>query len=142
MLAHLKQAAAKLDLPFGDRSMTFNSRRAQELAKWAEDSGKGEVFHRAVFQAYFGDGRNIARTAVLTAIAADVGLDPDGARAVMRNGSYRETVDRDWQRSRQLGITAVPTFVMNGRHLVGAQTYRDLTRLVETGDSKIRPLDG
>jgi predicted DsbA family dithiol-disulfide isomerase len=141
MLAHLKQTAAKLDLPFGDRSMTFNSRRAQELGKWAEDCGKGQAFHRAVFQAYFADGCNIARTAVLTAIAAGVGLNPDDARAVIESESYREMVDRDWRRSRQLGITAVPTFIMNGRHLVGAQTYQELARLVEAGDSIIRRLD-
>lgn len=35
-------------------------------------------------------------------------------------------VDRDWLRSHHLGITAVPTFRMNGENLVGAQPYEQL----------------
>jgi predicted DsbA family dithiol-disulfide isomerase len=41
----LKQVADELGLPLGDRKMTFNSRLAQELAKWAESKGKGDEFH-------------------------------------------------------------------------------------------------
>lgn len=134
MLAHLSKTAKQMGLPFGERPMTFNSRRAQELGKWAEACGRGEVFHRAVFNAYFADGHNIAQIPVLTRIAATVGLRPDEARAVLLERSFREAVDRDWQRARNLGITAVPTFVAKGRRLVGAQTYRDLARLIEGDD--------
>jgi protein-disulfide isomerase len=35
-------------------------------------------------------------------------------------------VDRDWLRSHHLGITAVPTFRMNGENLVGALPYEQL----------------
>jgi predicted DsbA family dithiol-disulfide isomerase len=48
----------------------------------------------------------------------------------MDQRSYREAVDRDWQRSRQLGITAVPTFILNGQRLVGAQSYAELEGMV------------
>jgi len=131
MLAHLKKTADQLELPFSDRPMTFNSRRAQELGKWAETCGRGEAFHRAVFHAYFAEGHNIARIPVLMDIATAIGLDPDEAQTVIVEHSFREAVDRDWQRARSLGIMAVPTFVKNGRRLVGAQTYRDLARLVD-----------
>ncbi len=134
MLAHLSKTAEQMGLPFGERLMTFNSRRAQELGKWAETCGRGEVFHHAVFHAYFAEGRNIAQIPVLTHIADAVGLDPDEARTVLLERSFREPVDRDWQRARNQGITAVPTFVTNGRRLVGAQTYQDLTRLIEAED--------
>jgi predicted DsbA family dithiol-disulfide isomerase len=39
---------------------------------------------------------------------------------VVRQGRYKGAVDQDGQRCRAVGITAVPTFHMNGRHLVGA----------------------
>ena len=45
MLARLRQVATELNLPWGERTMTFNSRLAQELGKWAEDRGRGEAFH-------------------------------------------------------------------------------------------------
>ena len=130
MLAHLRQVAGELDLPFGDRKMTFNSRLAQELGKWAEDQGRGDAFHNAVFRAYFQRGENIAHKPVLLQICASVGLDPTAAEAVMDHRSCREAVDDDWQRSRQMGITAVPTFVLNDQRLVGAQSYAALETMV------------
>jgi predicted DsbA family dithiol-disulfide isomerase len=74
-MEHLKKVAAELRLPWGMRTRTYNSRRAQELGKWAEALGKGDEFHQAVFQAYFVHGRNIADISVLKGIAGTIGLD-------------------------------------------------------------------
>ena len=133
MLSHLRQTARQLNLPFGDRRMTFNSRRAQELGKWAESAGRGEAFHRAVFRAYFADGHNIARLPVLENIVDAVGLPVQKVQTILNRGDFRAAVDRDWQRSRSMGVNAVPTFDMNGRQLVGAQPYAALADLVRPG---------
>ena len=37
VMAHLKQVASVLGLPFGDRKMTYNSRLAQELGKYGQN---------------------------------------------------------------------------------------------------------
>lgn len=121
MVAHLQRVAAELDLPFGDRTMTYNSRSAQELGKWAEEQGRGERFHRAVFRAYFADGRNIAEPDVLAEIVRSVGLSARSAAEIIENRSFRQAVDDDWNLSRRAGITAVPTFRMDKELLVGAQ---------------------
>ena len=126
MLSHLKQVAHDLQLPFGDRQMTYNSRRAQELGKWAEQKGKGEGFNNAVFRAYFAKGNNIYDMDTLTTIAHSVGLDRFDARVVLDSGAFKEAVDRDWEQAYKTGITAVPTFVVNGQTLVGAQPYTAL----------------
>ncbi len=130
MLAHLRQTARQLNLPFGDRRMTFNSRRAQELGKWAETEGCGPAFHQSVFRAYFADGLNIARLSVLSEIVESIGLSGREAKNRLAGGDFRKAVDRDWQRSRSMGITAVPTFNLGGRQLVGAQPYAALADLV------------
>jgi predicted DsbA family dithiol-disulfide isomerase len=129
MMARLRQVADELKLPFGERTMTFNSRMAQELGKWAEDQGRGDAFHHAVFLAYFQRGKNIARKPVLLQVCRAAGLDPEAARVVLEERPYRQAVDRDWHRSHQMGISAVPTFVVNGRQLVGAQPYAALESL-------------
>ena len=41
MMRHLRQTAAELGLPFGDREKTYNSRLSQELGLWAESKNKG-----------------------------------------------------------------------------------------------------
>ena len=130
MLARLKQTARALDLPFGDRKMTFNSRLAQELGKWAEQMGKGDAFHDAVFKAYFADGRNIADVNILADITASVGLDAEAARDTITSRAFREAVDTDWTRAYESGVTAVPTFLMNGQTLVGAQNFNTLANFV------------
>jgi predicted DsbA family dithiol-disulfide isomerase len=138
MLAHLRQVARDLELPFGDRKMTFNSRLAQELGKWAEQLGKGDVFHDAVFRVYFSDGRNIADVDTLADIAASVGLDATQAQDVIAARTFKEAVDTDWTRAYELRVTAVPTFLMNGHTLVGAQTFKALADFMLQNNVKRR----
>ena len=126
MLMQLKRVAAELGLPFGERTMTYNSRRAQELGKWAEDCGKGDAFHNAVFRAYFAQGQNIAKQDVLVNVAESVDLSGEAALRIIEERTYTEAVDKDWSQSFRAHVTAVPTFMINGDALVGAQTYKSL----------------
>ena len=119
-------------LPYGERTMTYNSRLAQELAAWAVTQTTGAEIHNALFQAYFVEGKNLADANELLAVAAHVGLSNDAAREVLTTRSFREAVDQDWQRSRDLGITGVPTYICNGQGIVGAQPYEALEQLVTT----------
>ena len=59
-----------------------------------------------------------------------LGLPEDEAREVLTSRSFSAQVDEDWARSRQYGITGVPTFVAGGYALVGAQPYEYLERLL------------
>jgi predicted DsbA family dithiol-disulfide isomerase len=127
----LKSVAADCGLPFGPRTMTYNSRRAQEVGKWAESRNRGDAFHMAVFKAYFAEGLNIAKIPVLVEIGESVGLK--GVEDVLSQETFKEAVDIDWKHSRRCGITAVPTFAAGGRMVVGAQPYGVLEQLV-TGE--------
>jgi predicted DsbA family dithiol-disulfide isomerase len=127
------QMKARMDaegLPYGERTMTYNSRLAQELGKWADTQPGGEALHDALFRAYFVEGRDISRPEVLLEIAADVGLSVDGAREVLERRTFKEAVDADWALSRRYGITGVPTFVAGRYGVVGAQPYETLEELV------------
>ncbi len=130
MLARLKRTADDLGLPFGRRTMTYNSRNAQEVGKWAEAQERGDAFHRRVFRAYFADGLNIAKMEVLADLATDARLDGTAVESILKEGRYAPAVDEDWQLSRRAGITAVPTFVYRRQALVGAQSYESLKDLI------------
>ena len=60
--------------------MTYNSRLAQELGKWADTVPGGEAIHDALYRAYFVDGRNLADPEVLVQVAEGVGLPGAEAR--------------------------------------------------------------
>jgi len=127
----LRDAAAELGLPMGEREKTYNTRLAQELAKWAEEKVKGDAFHRAVFRAYFVDGRNIGKSDELVSIAEGLGLSGDEARKALASRMCKEAVDADWARAKELGITAVPTFAMNQGKIAGAQPYEVLEKFIK-----------
>jgi predicted DsbA family dithiol-disulfide isomerase len=131
VMAHLISTAKELGLPFGHRERTFNSRLAQELGKFAEQQQKGDAFHNAVFRAYFADGLNVGLQSTLVEVGASVGLPEEKIQEVLEQRLFKETVDKDWTRSYQMGVKAVPTFMMNGMSLVGAQPYEKLVEMVK-----------
>ena len=118
-------------LPYGQRAHTYNSRLAQELGKWADTQPGGEAIHDALYKAYFVDDRNIGDPDVLIDIAGSVGLPADAAHAVIEDRSFQSAIDADWAKSRQYGITGVPTFVAGGYGVVGAQPYEELAQLLD-----------
>jgi predicted DsbA family dithiol-disulfide isomerase len=135
---HLTRVAAELGLPFGRREKTYNSRLAQELGKLAEKLGYGAQFHMAAFKSYFADGLNIGLESTLMELGTSVGLSADQVRDALENRTFKAAVDEDWNRSHQMGVTAVPTFIMNGLSLVGAQPHEKLVQLMEAGGVKPR----
>ena len=139
MLQRLKRTAFSLGLPFGERRMSFNSRRAQEAAKWAESLGRADLFHTAVFRAYFVEGKNLYDVGTLSAAAESVGLKAGDLVEVLRNETFKGAVDQDWRRAHRLGVTAVPTFRMNAENLVGAQPYDRLAAFVAARSVPARP---
>ena len=135
MHAQMKARMEAEGLPYGDRTMTYNSRLAQELGKWADTQSGGEAIHDALFRAYFVEARDISQPAVLLEIAQQVGLPVDGAREVLEKRTFKDAVDADWKLSRQYGITGVPTFVVGRHGVVGAQPYETLEQLLEEATS-------
>ncbi len=133
------QMKARMDaegLPYGERTMTYNSRLAQELGKWADTQPGGEALHDALFRAYFVGVRDISKPAVLLDIVEHAGLSVDGAREVLERRTFKDAVDADWELSRRYGVTGVPTFVAGRHGVVGAQPYEVLEQLVRKAASE------
>jgi predicted DsbA family dithiol-disulfide isomerase len=134
----MKRVAEMEGLPLGDRHMTYNSRLAQELGKWAESMGKGDEFHNRAFRAYFAEGKNIGNISELVSLVGQLDLPEKEATEVLETRSFRDAVDRDWKRSREMGVTAVPTFIMNSQAVVGAQPYEVLEQFMIDRDVRKR----
>ncbi len=118
-------------LDYGKRTHTYNSRLAQELGKWAETQPGGEAIHMALFRAYFVNNRNIGNPEVLMEIAREAGLPEDGAREVIEERTFEAAIDMDWAKSRQDGVTGVPTYVAERQGVVGAQSYEVLEQFID-----------
>jgi predicted DsbA family dithiol-disulfide isomerase len=114
-----------------DRNMSYNSRLAQELAKWAETKGKGDEIHDPLFRAYFVDVKNLGKSEVLAGVAENIGLPRDEAVEVLASRAFKQAVDNDWRRCSEYQVTAVPTFLIGRYMMVGAHPYEDLEKLVQ-----------
>ncbi|MGH8717399.1 MAG: DsbA family oxidoreductase [Burkholderiales bacterium] len=85
------------------------SRRAFELAEFARAKGRFDEAHRALFKAFFEDGRDLNNIEVLLEIGAEVGLDTKHLRAALEQGTYLKRVIDDERQAQELDISAVPT---------------------------------
>ena len=126
-------------LPYGRRTHTYNSRLAQELGIWGDTQPNGEAIHDALYRAYFVDARNIGNVDVLLEIVEEAGLSVGGARDVLGSREFKGAVAADWAKSRETGVTGVPTFIAGGFGVVGAQPYEALEKLIKEAGAVPRP---
>ena len=118
------------ELPYIDRTHTYNSRLAQEIGAWAETIQKNTSIHDSFFEAYFVKGLNIGLEEVILDVVSNSGLDINEARSVMKDRTFKKNIDEDWKKSSEYGVTGVPTFVYSGQSLVGAQPYENLVQFL------------
>ena len=131
MYTRMKGLMDEEGLPYSRRTHTYNSRLAQELGKWADTQPSGEAIHDALYRAYFVDGVNVGDVEALLKVAAATGLDVEVTREVLESRSFSDAVDEDWAKSRQYGVTGVPTFIAGRQGVVGAQPYEALEQLLQ-----------
>jgi predicted DsbA family dithiol-disulfide isomerase len=117
----IRERGAAVGFAFGPRERTWNTFDAHRLLAWAGDEGPPgaqRALKHALLRAYHGDGRNPSAPDVLREAAVAAGLDGNAAQAVIDGDRYADVVrarERHWQ---QLGIQAVPSVIVDGRHLI------------------------
>lgn len=101
-------------------------------AKFAEQYGQGEAYHKAVFQTHWQTEEDIADVNVLVKIAKNLGLDETSFREALQNESFQAEVLADEQWASQNRLGGVPAFIFGNRYLVsGAQPVDVLRRAVD-----------
>ncbi|QGU28773.1 DsbA family oxidoreductase [Microbacterium oryzae] len=123
MLARVTEVAAGAGLEYRfDILKHTNTVKAHELIHHAKAQGRQLEMTERLLQAYFTEGRHVGRVDDLVDLAAEVGLDADGAREALESDRHVVDVRRDQEQARAYGINGVPFFVIDGRYGVsGAQ---------------------
>jgi predicted DsbA family dithiol-disulfide isomerase len=111
------------------------SRKAFEAAEFAREQGRFDPMHRALFKAFFEDGRDLADPDVLLDVGRSVGLDPEALGRSLADGRHAAKVLADQQLARQIGISGVPALLVSvgerGFLVSGAQPYAALRNAVD-----------
>jgi predicted DsbA family dithiol-disulfide isomerase len=110
---------------------TFDGHRVVHLAI---EHGLGDEMKERLLRAYFTEGELIADHASLLALGLEVGLPEDELRELLAGERFAAEVRADERTALELGITAVPTFVVDrARGVSGAQSPELLLKLLRTG---------
>jgi predicted DsbA family dithiol-disulfide isomerase len=116
----IRARGAELGFTFemGKRSRVYNTFDAHRLLHWAELENRQRDMKRALFTAYFTEGRNPNDREVLIDVATQAGLDAIRAREVLESGRYGDQVREREQFYAQQGIRAVPSVIVDDRYLI------------------------
>jgi predicted DsbA family dithiol-disulfide isomerase len=118
-----------------DRALSANTRTAHRLLQWALQEGGPEVQRKLaaeLFALHFTRGGNVGDVEQLAAAAASAGLDAERARVYLASGEGLRELESEFEKARELGITSVPTFVIDGRYAIqGAQPTSTFVRVLE-----------
>ena len=111
---------------------------SHRLVHLGRENGIQERVVQELYRAYFGGGRSVFDQDALVGLAAGAGLDPDGARRALGNGSCGGDARADEDEARRLGISGVPFCVLGGKYGVsGAQPTETFTQaLRQAWDSR------
>jgi predicted DsbA family dithiol-disulfide isomerase len=126
ILARVTEAAAGDGLGFRmDRALRANTLLAHRLL-WLAEQPESPVPQQALkerfLQAYFIDGLNIGDPDVLADCAAEVGFDRAAVSEFLESDQGRSEVASYLEQAADNGISAVPTYVINGQWAIpGAQ---------------------
>jgi predicted DsbA family dithiol-disulfide isomerase len=109
-----------------------NTLAAHQLIALARAQGSQDAMVERLFRAYFLEGADLTREDVLVQLAAEAALDPQAARADLRDAARRNAVRDEDASARSMGVEGVPFFVFDRRLAVsGAHEPEVLIQAIE-----------
>jgi len=142
ILARVTEAAAGDGLGFRmDRALRANTLLAHRLLWLAEQPDSPvpqEALKERFLQAYFIDGLDIGDPDVLADCAAEVGFDRAPVIEFLESDRGRAEVAAYLEQAADNGISAVPTFVINGQWAIpGAQDTETFVNVLRRLNEKV-----
>jgi predicted DsbA family dithiol-disulfide isomerase len=135
ILHHVTNVAAESGIEFRmDRALRANTLTAHRVI-WFAGVAAGPTVQAAVkerlLEAYFTDGADVGDPQVVTDCAVDAGLDRDAVAALLAGDGGTGEVMEEIAQAAAHGITAVPTYVIDGEWAIpGAQDVEVFERVL------------
>lgn len=118
-----KVKLAYLDFPLSQ--IHQHAEMAAEASRCALALGKYWEMHDAMFA-----DQSKLDEATLVKTAASLGMEQNSFASCLKSGKYKAVVQQDVQAGSQAGVSATPTFLINGEFLSGAQSDADFIKII------------
>jgi len=99
---------------------------AHEAARCAGDQGRYWAYHDILF-----DRQPRFERDALVGYAVDLNLDRERFERCLDGHTYRAAVEADFAEGRELGVRSTPTFLINGKPLVGAHPIENFREAID-----------
>jgi protein-disulfide isomerase len=99
---------------------------AHEAARCAGDQGRYWAYHDVLFERQ----PHFERDQLVT-YAINLGLDRERFERCVDDRQFRAAVEADFQEGRELGVRGTPTFLINGKPLVGAHPIENFREAID-----------
>jgi predicted DsbA family dithiol-disulfide isomerase len=128
----LGQIAKSYNMEFTSTKRIYNTRLAHEATEYAREHGKANEFHRILFHKVYAKGKDPSQWDVLRVSAEEAGLNAEEMQGEVESGKYTKFVEEQVVQAYRIGVSGVPTYVINNRYaIVGAQPYEVFREVIE-----------
>ncbi len=105
--------------------------KAAEAANCAREQGKFQEYHDILFE-----NQRFLSVRDLKLYAIRLNLNSEQFDSCLDSGKYSEEVKKDYKDGIAVGVSATPTFIIDGERIVGAQSYSVFSDAIERALSK------
>ena len=130
------RSAQRLKVPFSfPEPFPIATIAACRAVYWTERAGTEEPksLARALYRAYFADGRNISEAEVVADVAAETGADRDALLAGIQDPAVKDRLKEVTNDAIERGIFGSPFFIVDGEPFWGHDRMDEVERWLETG---------
>jgi protein-disulfide isomerase len=106
--------------------------RAAEAAECANEQGAFWDYHDTLFLNQNGENQGTFSNATLQSFAARLGLDEESFNTCLDSRKYQETVKAGFTEGVAQGIESTPSFMINGKLVLGALPFAEFEREIES----------
>ena len=132
----MKRSARRLRLPFSfPEPFPIPTVAACRAVYWMEraDSGETKPLAKALYRAYFVDGRNISEADVVADVAAKAGTDRDALLAGIQEPAIKDRLKEVTNDAVERGIFGSPFFMVDGEPFWGHDRMDEVDRWLASG---------
>ena len=132
----MERSARRLEVPFQfPEPFPIPTIEACRAVYWMERTDAGEVkpLARAIYRAYFVDGRNISEADVVADVAADSGADRDALLAGLQEPAIKDRLKEVTNDAIERGVFGSPFFMVDDEPFWGHDRMDEVHRWLEAG---------
>lgn len=121
----------KIRYVFRDLQWQAQTRLAANFSHCANEQGKFLEMHGAIMANQANWVSQADPKEAFLGYARQLGLDTTTLSACASSGKYNASIDNDANAATSVGINSTPTFVINGRVIVGAYPYANFKQILD-----------